>query len=202
MPPGALADGTLVDGPATLRQALLGYEESFVRTVTEKLLTYALGRSIEYYDSTRYSQDYRRGGSRRPPLVVDRARHRRERAVPDEEVGVMTMMISKKAIPRRMVLRGLGASVALPFLDGMVPALSALATTAATPTVRFGAVYVPNGMVMQNWTPPTAGAAFELSPILQPLAPFTDQMLVLSGLDCTPPLSSRGGSHSRARRAS
>ncbi len=110
----------------------------------------------------------------------------------------MTMMISKKAIPRRTVLRGLGASVALPFLDGMVPALSALATTAANPTVRFGAVYVPNGMVMQNWRPPTAGARFELSPILQPLAPFKDQMLVLSGLDCTPPPGSRGGTHSRA----
>ena len=110
----------------------------------------------------------------------------------------MTMMISKKAIPRRMVLRGLGASVALPFLDGMVPALSALATTAANPTVRFGAVYVPNGMVMQNWRPPTVGARFELSPILQPLAPFKDQMLVLSGLDCTPPPGSRGGTHSRA----
>ena len=110
----------------------------------------------------------------------------------------MTMMISKKAIPRRMVLRGLGASVALPFLDGMVPALSALGTTAANPTVRFGAVYVPNGMVMQNWRPPTVGAAFELSPILQPLAPFKDQMLVLSGLDCTPPPGSRGGTHSRA----
>ena len=67
------------------------------------------------------------------------------------------MMISKKAIPRRMVLRGLGASLALPLLDGMVPALSALSTTAATPTVRFGAVYVPNGMVMQNWTPAASG---------------------------------------------
>ena len=108
------------------------------------------------------------------------------------------MMISKKAIPRRMVLRGLGASVALPFLDSMVPALSALSTTAANPTVRFGAVYVPNGMVMQNWTPAVEGAAFELPPILQPLAPFRDQLLVLSGLNCTPPPGTRGGTHSRA----
>ena len=85
------------------------------------------------------------------------------------------MMISKKAIDRRMVLRGLGASVALPLLDSMVPALSAMSRTAANPTVRFGAVYVPNGMVMQNWTPAGEGAAFELTPILQPLAPFKDQ---------------------------
>ena len=108
------------------------------------------------------------------------------------------MMITKKALPRRAVLRGLGATLALPLLDGMVPALSALSTTAAKPTVRFGAVYVPNGIVMQNWTPASEGAGFELTPILQPLAPFRDQMLVLSGLNSTPPPGIRGGTHSRA----
>ncbi len=110
----------------------------------------------------------------------------------------MASMITKRVIPRRTVLRGLGASVALPLLDGMVPALSALGTTAAAPVVRFGAVYVPNGMVMQNWTPAADGARFELTPILEPLAPFRDQLLVLSGLNCTPPPGSRGGTHSRA----
>ena len=107
-------------------------------------------------------------------------------------------IITKRAIPRRAVLRGLGASVALPLLDGMVPALSALASTAARPAVRFGAVYVPNGMVMQNWTPSAVGTGFELTPILEPLAPYRDQLLVLSGLNCTPPAGSRGGTHSRA----
>ena len=107
-------------------------------------------------------------------------------------------IITKRAIPRRAVLRGLGASVALPLLDGMVPALSALASTAARPAVRFGAVYVPNGMVMQNWTPSAVGTEFELTPILEPLAPYRDQLLVLSGLNCTPPAGSRGGTHSRA----
>ena len=102
-------------------------------------------------------------------------------------------VITKRAISRRMVLRGLGATVALPFLDSMTPAL-----TAASATVRFGAVYVPNGMVMQNWTPATAGAGFELTPILEPLAPFKDQLLVVSGLNCTPPPGTRGGTHSRA----
>ena len=102
-------------------------------------------------------------------------------------------VITKRAISRRMLLRGLGATVALPFLDSMVPAL-----TAAIPTVRFGAVYVPNGMVMQNWTPGTVGTGFELTPILEPLAPFKDQMLVVSGLNCTPPPGTRGGTHSRA----
>jgi hypothetical protein len=102
-------------------------------------------------------------------------------------------VITKRAISRRRVLRGLGATVALPFFDSMTPAL-----TAASAPVRFGAVYVPNGMVMQNWTPATAGAGFALTPILEPLAPFKDQLLVVSGLNCTPPAGTRGGTHSRA----
>ncbi len=107
-------------------------------------------------------------------------------------------VITRRTIPRRTLLRGLGATVALPMLDSMVPALSALGAPAATPTVRFGAVYVPNGMVMQNWTPAAEGRGFELTPILEPLAPFRDQMLVVSGLNCTPPPGTRGGTHSRA----
>ncbi len=108
------------------------------------------------------------------------------------------MMITKKALPRRTVLRGLGATVALPLLDGMVPALSAIGRTAARPAARFGAVYVPNGMVMQNWTPAAKGAGFELTPTLTPLAPFRDRLLVLSGLNSTPPPGINGGAHSRA----
>ena len=108
------------------------------------------------------------------------------------------MIITKKAISRRTMLRGAGAALALPLLDGMVPALSALGATAAAPARRFGAVYVPNGIVMQNWRPATEGAGFELSPIMQPLAPFKDQLLVLSGLNSTPPPGVRGGTHSRA----
>ena len=108
------------------------------------------------------------------------------------------MMITKMAMSRRTALRGIGTTLALPLLDGMVPALSALSTTAAKPVVRFGAVYVPNGIVMQNWTPALEGSAFEMTPILEPLAPFRDQMLVLSGLNSTPPGDVRGGTHSRA----
>ena len=108
------------------------------------------------------------------------------------------MIITKNAISRRTVLRGIGATLGLPLLDGMVPALTALAQTPARAAIRFGAVYVPNGMVMQNWTPASEGAAFELTPTLQPLAPYRDQMLVLSGLNSTPPPGIRGGTHSRA----
>src|SRR6059036_795239 len=86
--------------------------------------------------------------------------------------------MTRKSLPRRTVLRGLGATVALPFLDAMLPPLRA----AAAPVHRFQTFYVPNGMAMEYWTPKGEGSAFELSPILEPLAPFRDRLLVLSGL--------------------
>jgi hypothetical protein len=73
------------------------------------------------------------------------------------------MMITKMALPRRMFLRGIGASLALPLLDAMVPALSAFAKTAAKPANRLGFIYVPNGAVMSTWTPEATGRAFELA---------------------------------------
>jgi hypothetical protein len=91
-------------------------------------------------------------------------------------------LITSRALPRRTVLRGLGATVALPFLDAMLPALSPAARAAAKPVHRFQTFYVPNGMAMEYWSPKGEGSAFELSAILEPLAPFRDQMLVLSGL--------------------
>ena len=92
------------------------------------------------------------------------------------------MMITKKAIPRRTVLRGLGVTMALPLLDGMVPALSALAQTPAGPRQRFGFIYVPHGSIMREWTPAQEGRGFEFPTILQPLEPFRDQMTVLTNL--------------------
>src|SRR4051812_40160046 len=93
------------------------------------------------------------------------------------------MIIDKLGLPRRTVLRGLGVTLALPLLDAMVPALSAMVKTAAKPVRRLGVVYVPNGMAMPYWTPAEEGAAFSFTPILESLAPFRDQLLVLSGLD-------------------
>ena len=92
------------------------------------------------------------------------------------------MMISRKALPRRTVLRGIGATLALPLLDGMVPALTALGRTAAKPVRRLGVVYVPNGIVMEQWIPATADTGFEITPILKPLERFRDRLLVVSGL--------------------
>ena len=93
------------------------------------------------------------------------------------------MFITKKALSRRTMLRGIGTAVALPLLDSMIPALSALGKTAGKPAMRFSAMYVPMGMVMENWTPKTTGADFELMPIMQPLTPFKKQLTVVSGLD-------------------
>src|SRR5437762_8137948 len=90
--------------------------------------------------------------------------------------------LTARALPRRTILRGLGATVALPFLDAMLPAASLRARAAAAPVHRFQTFYTPNGMAMEYWTPKGEGTAFELSPIMEPLAPFKDQMLVLSGM--------------------
>ena len=96
------------------------------------------------------------------------------------------MIVTKKAVSRRTVLRGLGVSVALPLLDAMVPALTPRAR-AATPIRRLSVVYVPNGVVMSGWTPATEGRDFALTPILKPLAAFRDRMVVISGLQNGPP---------------
>jgi hypothetical protein len=97
------------------------------------------------------------------------------------------MLIMKKALPRRTFLRGMGAAVGLPLLDAMVPALSAMAQTAARPTRRLGFVYMPNGVAKNSsidyWTPAAVGRDFEFSRILTPLAPFRERMVVVSGLD-------------------
>jgi hypothetical protein len=89
------------------------------------------------------------------------------------------MVISRKAIPRRAFLRGSGAALALPLLDAMVPAFAALP---ARP-MRLAFIEVPNGIMMDKWTPATEGTGFALTPTLEPLAPFRDRMLILSGLD-------------------
>ena len=89
--------------------------------------------------------------------------------------------LTAKPLPRRTVLRGVGATLALPFLEAMLPAFSR-GQAASAPVHRFQTFYVPNGMAMEYWTPKGEGSAFELSPILEPLAQFKDRMLVVSGL--------------------
>lgn len=107
-------------------------------------------------------------------------------------------VVARKHLQRRTFLRGFGAAVALPLLDGMIPAFAAT----PKPARRLGVIYLPNGMNMAEWRPKAVGAGFELPPTLTPLAPFRDKLLVLSGLSNAEadPLPGEGlGDHSRAQ---
>jgi hypothetical protein len=110
------------------------------------------------------------------------------------------MIVTKKAISRRTILRGLGATVALPLLDAMIPALTAAVNTPAKPIRRLGVVYHPNGVIYDKWLPTGVGADFELSPTLAGLQPFRDKLIVVTGLsmDQAEALGDGGGDHSRA----
>jgi hypothetical protein len=90
------------------------------------------------------------------------------------------MIITKKSLPRRAFLRGLGTTLALPLLDSMIPALGA--ATAAKPAVRLGFVFHPVGMILDKWMPATEGAGFEITPTMKALEPFRENMVVFTGL--------------------
>ena len=110
------------------------------------------------------------------------------------------MILTKMALPRRTFLRGLGATLGLPLLEAMVPAFTAIAQTAAKPIHRVAFFYVPNGIQLVNWHPKAEGASFDITPILSPLTPFRDRMVVVSGLanSQADALDVGSGSHARA----
>ena len=90
--------------------------------------------------------------------------------------------LTRKHLPRRTVLRGLGVTVALPVLDAMIPAATALAQTAARPKPRLSCIYIPHGATMDLWTPKTVGRDLEFSQILKPFEPFRQSITVISNL--------------------
>ena len=92
------------------------------------------------------------------------------------------MMVFKKSIPRRTFLRGAGAALALPLLDAMVPVFASARQTAPLKATRLSFLAVPNGIIMDRWTPAAFGKGYPITPVLEPLAPFKDRMVVLSGL--------------------
>jgi hypothetical protein len=92
------------------------------------------------------------------------------------------MVIFKRSVPRRTFLRGMSAAVALPFLESMAPAMTPLAQSPGRSPLRFGAVYLPNGCVMDNWTPKTTDGTLEIRPVLKPLEAFRDQMTLVGNL--------------------
>jgi hypothetical protein len=110
------------------------------------------------------------------------------------------MIITGRSLPRRTVLRGMGACLALPFLDAMVPAFAATRTSAAAPIRRFGALYVGNGVNMSLWAQPADGT-LTMNPIIASLSGVRDNLLVVTGLDMKQALSNDGGNHPRAQAA-
>jgi hypothetical protein len=90
----------------------------------------------------------------------------------------LPMLVTRRSLSRRTFLRGVGATVALPFLDAMAPAL----TAATPPRKRLGFVYVPNGVIVEQFVPANAGSDFEITTILKPLEAFKDQLVVVSNM--------------------
>jgi hypothetical protein len=115
------------------------------------------------------------------------------------------MYISKKHLSRRTLLLGAGTALALPLLDAMIPAATALAQTAAAPLPRLGCLYIPHGATMAQWTPATEGKGFALSPILAPLEEYRERLCVISGLANEPvgpwPGEDSGGAQNHSRAA-
>jgi hypothetical protein len=102
------------------------------------------------------------------------------------------MFIAKMSLSRRTFLRGAGATIALPLLDAMVPAFTPLAKAAAAPRTRFGAIYIPNGAIVDEFFPKSFGTNWEFTPILKPLEPFKNQIVVVKNLTRSHPGSQVG----------
>ena len=109
------------------------------------------------------------------------------------------MIITRKHLPRRTFLRSaLGTMVALPFLDAMIPALSAQARPRP---IRFGAIYLPNGVYPEQWHPDTTGGDFEFKPIMKPLEPYREHLVTISGMRAPAGNPENGGVHMGASAA-
>ena len=206
---GVLVDGTILNGPASLRNALLRYSDQYVRVVTEKLLTYALGRGTDAADMPvvrsivreAAGNDYRfsaivMGIVKSVPFQMNTkdtgAGSRRD------SVRELSMFLTKKSIPRRTFLRGGAVTLALPLLDAMVPSGTLLAQTAARPKSRFVGIFVPHGMAPGYWVPSAEGSGFTFPMVFTPLEQFRDQTVILSGLhgrSSEPPPGVSGADH-------
>ena len=180
-----LVDGTKLDGPLSLRRALLERSDVFATVATEKLLTYASGRAVQYQDMPAVRaiiRDAARDKYRFSSLVLGIVKSTPFQMRTKAEQEKPMTFITKRHLSRRTFLHGMGVSMALPLLDSMIPAQTALRLTAATPRNRFACVYVPHGATMDKWTPATEGSGFAFTEILKPLEPFRDRVNIVSGL--------------------
>ncbi len=172
---GGLPDGSTFTGVDGLQKALMSRPEAFVGTMTEKLMTYSLGRGVTYADAPAVRKIVRRQPRKRLPFFVPGFGYRQQYAISNEE---NTMIVTRKALPRRTFLRGLGTTLALPLLDAMAPAATAL----AAPARRLGFLYVPMGAHRPTWNLPGKDLT-ELSPTLSPLANVREYCTVVDNLE-------------------
>jgi len=133
---GVYADGTRIDGLAGLRLVLMNHSQQFLTNLTNTLMTYALGRGVEYYDAPAVRAILRNARSAELPSLIAHCGHRLQRAISDEESRFM--IVTKRKLSRRTVLRGFGVSLALPLLDAMVPALAGTSAVASAPSRSSG----------------------------------------------------------------
>ena len=192
---GGLPGGTTFEGVAGLRKAVLSRPELFVTTVTEKLLTYALGRGLELHDAPAVRAIARDARATGLPVFIDRAGCGEERAVPDasaarcpndERAATIRSLHDhhEDALPRRTFLRGMGddAGAAAARCDGACCARRSRRPL-RSPCAGSGFVYIPMGANWTQWTPSAEGRITTLSPSLQSLMPFLDQVTVISNLE-------------------
>ena len=209
-----LPNGVAIDGPVELRTQLASRPAMFAQALTEKLMMYALNRELEYFDMPQVRGVVRAAAKDNYKFssivrgIVNTEAFRKQGAPPQGQRPDSgdSMFITKKHISRRTLLKGAGVSLALPLLDAMVPAATALAQTAAAPKMRAGFFYIPHGAIMHNtahgpamdrWTPSGAGADFKLSPILSPLEPYKKYVTSFGNLENA---GQRGfGSHAQSR---
>ena len=166
-----------VDG---LEQALLEPAGAVRRHVDRKAADVRAGPGRRTYDAPAVRKIVRDARPQDFRFSSLHPRHREQHAVSDEEV---TMIITKKALPRRTFLRGMGATVALPLLDAMVPSMTALAATPANPVRRLGFVYMPMGATSRGGRRRAKARSTELSPTLSRWQPVIDQVTVISNLE-------------------
>ena len=217
---GELFDGQQVDGPVGLRTALLRYSPQFVRMFIEKMMTYALGRGVEYTDMPTIRAIARDAGEGQQPVLGDRARSGEEPAVPDagEEAketgaagprGVGGSCLgpepcidvchqeahSPSDVPARR-RRHAGAAAARVDAAGA----DAVAADGRGAGPRFVGIWHPHGAAPGYWSPLQEGADFEFSFITKPLEPFRDRVVLITGLDMPEAMATDdepGGDHAR-----
>ncbi len=197
---GELYDGTKIDGLLGLRDVLLDRKDMVLQSFTENLMTYALGRRIEATDMPTVraivraaaEQDYRISAFITAVIGQHSSARVQMRAIRTLRLGARqetAMFISKTHIPRRTVLRGMGATIALPLLDAMVPAGVALAQTAAASKTRLACIESVHGTAGATafgtarhlWSPAANGRAFDLSPTaMRSLEPYRDYLTIIS----------------------